>query len=128
MRDTVYKVVITKERNDWLADIPQLQGVHTFAHSLSSLERNIREAIALAEDLPEGAEEEILLDWHFPPDFSELEEALALAVERRRIAQLRENLDRKTRGQIQKLSAAGWSRRDQATLLGLSYGRIAQLA
>lgn len=55
MRDTAYRVVVTREDGAWLADVPDLEGAHTFAPSLPGLDRGVREAIALAAALPDEA-------------------------------------------------------------------------
>jgi hypothetical protein len=37
-----------REDNQWLADVPELPGAHTYARSLPSLEQAIREVVVLA--------------------------------------------------------------------------------
>ncbi len=59
-----YHVVVTREGESWLADVPDVAGAHTWAKNQLSLDRNVREAIALAEDLPDGAEDGLVLDYH----------------------------------------------------------------
>jgi hypothetical protein len=54
---SAYEVIVTREGDAWLADGPAVAGTHTWAKNLPGLDRNVREAIALAEDLPEGAED-----------------------------------------------------------------------
>lgn len=58
-----YRVVVTRERDAWLADVPALAGAHTWAKNLPALDRNVREAIALAEDRPDGAEASLAIDY-----------------------------------------------------------------
>lgn len=53
-----YRVVVTHEQGWWLADVPELAGTHTAVESRDELEPAVREAIALALDLPEGPEAE----------------------------------------------------------------------
>ena len=65
MIKTTYRVVVTREDTAWLASGPEVQGAHTWARSLPGLERYVREAIALALDLPAGAEKTIQLDLEF---------------------------------------------------------------
>jgi predicted RNase H-like HicB family nuclease len=59
---TTYRVTVTRERDAWLADVPDVPGAHTFAHSLSTLERNIREVIVLMTDRPDEALDDFDLD------------------------------------------------------------------
>lgn len=48
-------MVVTREGNDRLADVPSISGAHTFARSLEGLKDNAREAIILMEDLADDA-------------------------------------------------------------------------
>jgi hypothetical protein len=45
-----------------MADVPALQGTHTWAKTLPALDRNVREVIGLVEDLPRSAEASLDLD------------------------------------------------------------------
>lgn len=58
-----YTVSVSKERNNWLASVLTLDGVSTWAESFEELEIFVREAIALAEDMPAGAEDSIDIEW-----------------------------------------------------------------
>lgn len=52
-----YLVEITRDESGvWLANVPALDGAHTDAVDRNQLDVNVREVIALAEDLPDGAE------------------------------------------------------------------------
>jgi predicted RNase H-like HicB family nuclease len=50
-----YRVHVTREDGQWLADVPELEGTHTYAASLTALDRHVREAIVLGADLPDDA-------------------------------------------------------------------------
>ncbi|BCJ65119.1 type II toxin-antitoxin system HicB family antitoxin [Polymorphospora rubra] len=60
-----YRVIVTREDDAWLADVPDLPGTQTFARNLPSLDANVREAIALTEDLPEGAEVDLAISYEY---------------------------------------------------------------
>jgi predicted RNase H-like HicB family nuclease len=62
--ERTYPVVVTREGDAWLADVPDLPGAHTWAKNLPGLDRSVREVIALVEDLPEGAETRLSFDLH----------------------------------------------------------------
>ncbi|WP_322756335.1 hypothetical protein [Frankia sp. Cas3] len=51
----VYRVNVTRERDAWLADVPDVAGAHTFARSLSALQRNVWEVIVLMTDQTDDA-------------------------------------------------------------------------
>lgn len=51
---TMYQVHVTREGDQWLADVPELEGTQTYAPNLTALDRYVREAIVLA-DLPDEA-------------------------------------------------------------------------
>ena len=63
MSDHAYQVVVTREDSHWLADVPELQGAHTYARSLPTLDQAVREVIVLAADLPDEAMPELILDY-----------------------------------------------------------------
>ena len=58
----VYRVSVTRERDAWLADVPDVAGAHTFARSLSALQRSVREVIVLMTDRPDDALDDFDLD------------------------------------------------------------------
>ncbi|MFD7161172.1 hypothetical protein ACFV9C_41765 [Kribbella sp. NPDC059898] len=60
-----YRVHVTHEDGQWLADVPQLEGAHTYARSLAALDRYIREVIVLAADLPDDAMDSLDLDYTY---------------------------------------------------------------
>lgn len=51
----MYQVHVTREGDQWLADVPELEGTQTYAPNLTALDRYVREAIVLGADLPDEA-------------------------------------------------------------------------
>src|SRR5215831_3173079 len=78
-----FRVVVTREDGQWLADVPDLQGAHTYARSLPSLDQAVREVVVLAADLPDEAMPELVLDYDYHTGDPELD-ATALEVRRLR--------------------------------------------
>jgi predicted RNase H-like HicB family nuclease len=46
-----YRVIITRDDGHWLADVPSLQGAHTYARSLPALDQAVREVVVLSGPL-----------------------------------------------------------------------------
>lgn len=63
MSAQTYRAIVTREGKDWLADVPALEGAHTFARTLPKLMQYVREVIVLAEDLPDGAMKDLDIDF-----------------------------------------------------------------
>lgn len=61
-----YMVDVSRDHDDWLATVTNLEGVSTWATTFALLDHNVREAIALAEDLPDGAENSLDISWIMP--------------------------------------------------------------
>src|ERR1039457_3211393 len=57
-----YHVVVTRDGDGWMADVPALPGTHTWAKTLRALDRNIREVVGMVEDLPRSGEAGLVLD------------------------------------------------------------------
>lgn len=130
MSDKTYRVVVTREGDRWLADAPGLEGVHSFARNLPSLDRNIREAIALAEDLPDEFDAGRLdLDYSYDIGDAELNAVTAhLRAERERIQREERQLAEQTAAVAVQLTERSMSVRDAARLLAVSPQRISQVA
>lgn len=130
MSDKTYRVVVTREGDRWLADAPDLEGVHSFARNLPSLDRNIREAIALAEDLPAEFDAGCLdLDYSYDIGDAELNAATAhLRAARERIQREERQLAEQTAAVAAQLTRRSMSVRDAARLLAVSPQRISQVA
>lgn len=126
--DQSYRVVVTREDSYWLADIPELQGAHTYARNLPALDQAVREVIVLAADLPDEAMPELVIDYHYHTGDPELD---TTAVEVRRLRQQANELAATAAAQTEqaaiRLVARGLSVRDAAALLGISPQRVSQL-
>jgi len=124
-----YRVVVTREGAHWLADVPGLAGAHTYAGNLLALDGAVREVIALVEDLPDGAEPALDLDWDFSAlDDPAIPEAVGVAQRRRALDNERRALAAQTHELANAFLGRGWSVRDVAGVLGVSPGRVSQLA
>jgi predicted RNase H-like HicB family nuclease len=126
---TGYDVTVTREGQSWLADAPDVPGTHTWSRTLRALDRSIREAIALAEDLPEGAEAVLEIQYTYRTGDPELDEAAAQvrALRARLAAAERELVARTTELAGQIVRQLGLSVRDAAALLDVSSQRISQV-
>ncbi|MCL2091623.1 MAG: hypothetical protein FWH11_10585 [Micrococcales bacterium] len=122
-----YTVHVTREDRTWLGEVPDLPGAHTFAASLSALDRAMREVVVLAADLPDGAEATIDLVWDLSDVAASAVEAAQIAQARAANDQTRRQLAAQTRRLVLDLVGQGWSARDVATVLGLSPGRVSQI-
>lgn len=60
----VHRITVSREGELWLADGPG--NAHTFARDPASLDRHVREAVALALDLPASAELTLVLEYSYP--------------------------------------------------------------
>jgi hypothetical protein len=121
-----YTAVVTREGNDWLAEVRDLPGAHAFARTLSALRRELADAIILSADLPDGSPVEIdlVLD---DPQLAGLQAAVDLSVERHRAAEVAASLTARTEEAARQLVSAGWSVRDVAGALDVTAGRVSQL-
>lgn len=120
-----YEVVVTREGDNWLADVPELEGAHTYARSLAGLREAVREVIILAADLPDDAKPAVT--WRYDVG----DERVAFAAE---VGRLRAELARReaavqadTAKAIDELRRAGYSVRDSAALLNMTPGRVSQV-
>lgn len=121
-----YKVIVTREGDSWLADVPDVPGAHTFARSLEGLDRSVREVIILMDDLADDADIEVVYDYQV--DDQAVVEAAVVGKERARIALDEAVLKASTARMIRALTDHGYSVRDSAHLLGITPGRVSQLS
>jgi DNA-binding NarL/FixJ family response regulator len=128
MSRRAFRVVVTREDDQWLADVPELHGAHTYARSLPSLDQAVREVVVLAADLPDEAMPELVLDYDYHTGDPELD-ATALEVRRlrRQADDLAATATARTSRAAAQLVARGLSVRDVAALLGISPQRVSQL-
>lgn len=137
MSKTTY--VVEVERDDsgaWIASVPALRGVHTYARTLARLRSYLQDAIALwlEVDLLDAGEP----DPHVDPGSITIELQVKLPAQARRAtdgARRRRERARTaeadaataTRDAARALVESGLSRRDAAEVLGLSHQRVQQL-
>jgi len=128
MSEGAYRVVVTREDGHWLADLPGLQGAHTYARSLPALDQAVREVVVLAADLPDEAMPGLTLDYDYHTGDADLD-ATALEVRqlRRQADELAAAAAARTGQAAAELVARGLSVRDAAALLGISPQRVSQL-
>lgn len=124
---TTYTVHVAREGDQWTAQVDQLPAAHTWAGNLTRLDHDVREAIALVEDLPDGAEHGLDLDWDFSAVGTDAAQAAQIAQERRRALSAAADATARAHQTVQHLADAGWSQRDISGLLGLTPGRVSQV-
>ncbi len=128
MSEHEYRVVVTREGDAWLAEVPSLPPAHTDARNLTTLDRYVREVIVLAADLPDNVMDELQLDWEFHTGDTEMDEELAALRRHRTDAdRLRSAVELETSEAARRLQRRGFSVRDTGTLLGVSPARAQQL-
>ncbi len=122
-----YHVVVTRDGDGWMADVPALPGTHTWAKTLRALDRNVREVIGMVEDLPRSAEAALALEMEYHTGDSLLDErAETLRTRRREQERAAAEIASDTR-ELAQLLATRLPVSDAAMLLGVSKGRITQL-
>jgi DNA-binding CsgD family transcriptional regulator len=128
MSADTYRVVVTREDGHWLADVPSLEGAHTYGRSLPTLDQAVREVVVLAADLPDEAMPSLVLDYEYHTGDASLDATA------REVRQLRREADElaaaaatRTGRAAAELVARGLSVRDVAALLGISPQRVSQL-
>jgi predicted RNase H-like HicB family nuclease len=126
--DHGYRVVVTREESHWLAEVPHLQGAHTYARSLATLDQAVREVIVLAADLPDEAMPDLVIDYDFHTGDPELDTtAIQVRRLRRQADELAATAAAETEQAAIRFVASGLSVRDAAALLGISPQRVSQL-
>jgi hypothetical protein len=125
---TTYDVHVSREGDQWLADVPELEGTQTYASNLTALDRYVREIIVLAVDLPASAAADLALRWSYDLGDQLVQQANALRAEREELAVKERQLEQATRELATKLTRdLGLSVRDAGPLLGISHQRVSQL-
>jgi predicted RNase H-like HicB family nuclease len=112
----------------WVGSVPAVPGALSQARTLATLATRLAEAIALVLDLPQGAENEIIvkLEPVLPVD---VRRAVRTAKSRRaRAAAADAQADAATDQAIAALRRVGLSLRDVGTIVGLSHQRVDQRA
>jgi len=119
-----YRVTLERDESGaWLALLPAVPGCHTYGRSIQQALSRTREALGLWVDDADRATltPEIKID----PELRKATRMVAIARARAEATQL--EAMRAIREAATRLTDAGLSRRDAATLLGVSHQRIQQL-
>jgi predicted RNase H-like HicB family nuclease len=118
-----YHVVVTRDGDGWMADVPAIPGTHTWVKTLRALNRNIREVIGMVEDLPRSAEVSVDLDIEYRTGDPNLDSRSSqLRARRKEIERNAAEVASETRELAGQLPVS-----DTAILLGVSKGRVTQL-
>lgn len=124
----VYRVVVTREDEVWLADVPELDGAHTYSRTLAGLDRAVREVIVLAADRPDDDIPQLRLDYEYRTGDSDIDTTAAeVRTLRAQADQLAAAVSSRTGTTAAMLVARGFSVRDIAAILGVSPQRVSQL-
>ncbi|MFY9929240.1 MAG: type II toxin-antitoxin system HicB family antitoxin [Streptosporangiaceae bacterium] len=122
-----FHVVVTRDGDGWMADVPALPGTHTWAKTLRALDRNVREVIGMVEDLPRSAEAALDLQMEYRTGDPVLDERAGRLRARRREQERATAEIAGDTSELLRRFAAQLSVGDAAVLLGVSKGRISQL-
>jgi DNA-directed RNA polymerase specialized sigma subunit len=124
-----YRVVVTREDNNWLAEVPQLEGTRTYAKTLRKLDEYVREAVVLGADLPDEAMADLDLDYEYHLGNGDLDlQVRELRQARRELAERQAVVDRITRLLVREAGRSlHLSQRDVAAIVGVSHQRVDQL-
>ncbi len=122
----IYRVIVTREGDDWLADVPELDGASTFASTLRRLREYVREVIILGDDLADDAEVQTEVEYRI--DDPAVQQAAELHQRRDRLDREADELRHQTAESIKALLVEGYSVRDTAEIVGITPGRVSQLA
>jgi predicted RNase H-like HicB family nuclease len=119
-----YRVVIERDEDgSWLAHVPSVPGCHTYGRSIRQALARTREALALWVDGADTAD----LDEDIRVPTPLLRAASTGRKARARAEAVAVASREALRGAAATLTAGGLSRRDAATLLGISHQRVQQL-
>lgn len=108
----------------WLVEVIDEPRIHSHGRTIERADFNIREALALWYERDED-DFTVVPRYDLPKRLLQLVERASELREAAR--ELQEDLQQKTERAAKELSARGVSRRDAATLLGLSHQRVQQL-
>lgn len=123
-----YRVVVTREHDAWLADVPGLAGAHTYARTLPALDQAVREVIVLADDRPDEDMPALRLSYDYHTGDADIDAATASVRDLRdRAQQVSAAATARTSEVAALLVARGLSVRDAAAMLGISPQRVSQL-
>lgn len=124
----VYRVIVTREGSAWLADVPELEGAHTFARTLAALDRAVREVVVMAADRPDYDMPALQLAYDYRTGDLDIDvTATEIRTLRKEADQLSATATARTGAAAAQLVDRGFSVRDVATILGISPQRVSQL-
>ena len=128
MSEHTYRVVVTREDGAWLADVPELEGAHTYARTLPALDRAVREVVVMAADRPDEDMPALRLAYEYRTGDPDVDTTAA------KVRALREEADQlvataiaRTAAAAELLVARGLPVRDVAAMLGISPQRVSQI-
>ncbi|TXJ05352.1 MAG: type II toxin-antitoxin system HicB family antitoxin [Aeromicrobium sp.] len=121
-----YTVLITREGDAWLADVPEVAGAHTHARSIDVLLKSIREVIVLMDDLPDDARIDFSLEFDLNDEL--VERAFRLGQARAELTAREALMAEQTSVIVSELVGRGFTVRDAARLLDMTPGRVSQIA
>lgn len=126
--EQVYRVVVTREDGTWLADVPELEGAHTYARTLPALDRAVREVVVLAADRPDEDMPALQLVYDYRTGDPDVDvTATEIRTLRAKADQLATTATTRTSAAAALLVQRGLSVRDVAAILGISPQRVSQL-
>lgn len=127
--ERVYRVVVTREDDHWLADVPGLEGAHTFARTLPALDQAVREVVVLAADRPDEDMPalELAFEYHTGDEVLDALAAEVRALRERAEVAKRAAAERTHDAAVKLVNDFGLSVRDAAAILGISPQRVSQL-
>lgn len=121
-----YRAVVTREDAQWLANVPELEGAHTFASSIAGLRKALREVVVLTDDLADDTDP--LIELEFDVSDPAVAEAVGLRDKRARLAAFEAEVLEETSRAVRALTRSGYTVRDVSQLVGVTPGRVSQLA
>jgi hypothetical protein len=128
LSEHTYRAVITREDGMWLADVPELEGAHTYARTLAALARAVREVVVLAADRPDEDMAALRLVYDYRTGDPDVDvTAVEVRALRTQADQLAATATARTSAAAERLIARGLSVRDAAAILGISPQRVSQL-
>lgn len=123
-----YRANLEIDGDRWLVTSPDVPGAISHGRSVEGAIANIKEAIALMEDLVEGAEATMAIQATFELHDKVLNDAVTSALKSRRVLEEAQKSAQRALAETVKLAEqARLSLRDLAQLTGVSFQRIAQV-
>jgi predicted RNase H-like HicB family nuclease len=122
-----YTVEVSREGGNWIADVVDVDGAHTYAGNLTALYENLYEVIGLVLDSPEGEEPPSLHLVFVDEEDRLIAEAARVGEERAAAEAETARLQAVIPDVARSLADAGYSMRDIAGALHLSAGRVSQV-